>query len=75
MEGMSLTTQVMWTNLHGKKHSQPFQQFRKYVADINEPFARKLSQFSSDLGIQTRLDEARSLTDTSITDYFTRINA
>jgi len=48
---------------------------QKYVADINEPFARKLESILIGFGRQTRLDEARSLTDTSITDYFTRINA
>jgi hypothetical protein len=45
---------------------------RSYVADINEPFARKLEGILASFGRQTRLEEAQSLETTYITDYFSR---
>jgi len=45
---------------------------KSYVADINEPFARKLEGILASFGRQTRLEEAQSLETTYITDYFTR---
>lgn len=45
---------------------------RSYVADINEPFARKLEGILASFGRQTRLEETQSLEPTHITDYFTR---
>jgi hypothetical protein len=45
---------------------------RSYVADINEPFARKLEGILASFGRQTRLEGAQSLEPTYITGYFTR---
>ena len=44
---------------------------KSYVADINEPFARKLEGILASFGQQTRLEEAQSLETTYIMDYFT----
>jgi len=56
-----------------KETLQAISTIQKYIADINKPFARKLELSLMEFGHQTRLDEAQSLIDTSITDYFTRI--
>jgi hypothetical protein len=45
---------------------------RSYIADINEPFTRKLEGILAGFGRQTRLEEARALEPTYMTDYFTR---
>jgi hypothetical protein len=45
---------------------------RNYVADINEPFARKLESILASFGHQTRLEEAQAMEPSYITDYFTR---
>lgn len=45
---------------------------RSYVADINEPYARRLESIIATFGRQTRLEEAQALEPTFITDYFTR---
>jgi hypothetical protein len=45
---------------------------RNYVADINESFARKLEGNLISFGRQTRLEAARAMQPTYITDYFTR---
>lgn len=42
---------------------------RKYVVDLDEPFARKLEVILSSFGRQTRLDEFQSLSPTNITDF------
>ena len=44
---------------------------QKYVADINEPFARKLETILASFGCQTRLEESHALKPTYITDFFT----
>ena len=45
---------------------------QKYVADINEPFARKLEAILASFGRQTRMEEAHMMETTYITDYFAR---
>jgi len=42
-----------------------------YVADINDPFARRLESILASFGRQTWLEEARALEPTYITDFFT----
>ena len=44
---------------------------QKYIADINEPFARKLEGILTNFGYQTRLEDVRTMETTHITDYFT----
>jgi len=41
-----------------------------HVADLDDSFARKLEVMLANFNRQTRLDEFRSLRDTTITDYF-----
>jgi len=45
---------------------------RNYVADINQPFARNLEDILTSFGRQTKLEEARAMEPTYITDYFTQ---
>ena len=45
---------------------------QKYIADINEPFARKLEGILASFGHQTRLERNRLMETTQITDYFTQ---
>jgi hypothetical protein len=45
---------------------------RRYIADINEPFARKLEGILASFGHQTRLEEVSTMETTYISDYFTR---
>ena len=44
---------------------------QKYIADINEPFARKLDGALASFGYQTRMEGNRMMEATHITDYFT----
>lgn len=44
----------------------------KYVADLNEPYARKLEAILASFGRQTRLDASNSLRPTTLTDFFPR---
>jgi DDE superfamily endonuclease len=44
---------------------------QKYIADINEPFARKLEGKLASFGYQTRMEGNRMMEATHITDYFT----
>jgi hypothetical protein len=46
---------------------------RKYIADLDGPFARKMEAMLSMFGRETRREEARAMVDTEITDYFTRM--
>ncbi|KAJ7932866.1 hypothetical protein B0H13DRAFT_1856847 [Mycena leptocephala] len=46
---------------------------RKYIADLDDPFARKMEAMLSTFGRETRREEARAMVDTEITDYFTRM--
>ncbi|KAF9499127.1 hypothetical protein BDN71DRAFT_1442694 [Pleurotus eryngii] len=41
-----------------------------YIADINDPFVRKLEAVLAQFGRQTRLDVTRSMEPSYITDYF-----
>lgn len=43
-----------------------------YVADINDPFARKLEALTARFGRQTQLEATHDMQPTLITDYFTR---
>jgi hypothetical protein len=45
---------------------------QRYIADLDEPFARKLEVVLSSFGRETRREEARMMTDTLITDYLVR---
>ncbi|GLB34609.1 putative DDE superfamily endonuclease [Lyophyllum shimeji] len=45
---------------------------QRYIADLNEPFARKLEGILASFGRQTRLEASRAMEPTHITDYFTR---
>lgn len=42
----------------------------KYVADLDEPFARKLEVILASLGRRTRLEASNSLRTTTLTDFF-----
>ena len=42
----------------------------KYIADLDEPFARKLEVVLAGFGYQTRLDAFNSLQSTILTDFF-----
>src|ERR1700678_1850800 len=42
----------------------------KYIADLDEPFARKLEVVLTSFGRQTRLDASKSLRSTTLTDFF-----
>ncbi|KAJ6601945.1 hypothetical protein DFH09DRAFT_900189 [Mycena vulgaris] len=42
----------------------------KYIADLDDPFARKMEVILSSFGRETRREEVRAMVDTSITDYF-----
>ncbi|KAJ6522691.1 hypothetical protein B0H10DRAFT_1864939, partial [Mycena sp. CBHHK59/15] len=44
----------------------------KYIADLDEPFARKMEGMLSTFGRETRREEARAMIDMSITDFFVR---
>lgn len=44
---------------------------QKYIADINEPFARKLEDILASFGRQTRLEGVQAMESTYITDYYT----
>ncbi|KAJ7758227.1 hypothetical protein B0H14DRAFT_2404467 [Mycena olivaceomarginata] len=46
---------------------------RQYVADLDDPFARKMEAMLSTFGRETRREEAKTMVDTEITDYFTRM--
>jgi hypothetical protein len=43
----------------------------KYVADLDEPFARKLDVILANFGRQTHLATFNSLRPTTLTNYFT----
>ncbi|KAJ7882873.1 hypothetical protein B0H13DRAFT_1629328, partial [Mycena leptocephala] len=43
----------------------------KYIADLDDPFARKMEAMLSMFGHETCREEARAMVDTEITDYFT----
>jgi hypothetical protein len=43
---------------------------QQYIADINEPFARKLECILASFGCQTRLEDICTMETTHITDYF-----
>ncbi|KAJ7827563.1 hypothetical protein B0H13DRAFT_1508427, partial [Mycena leptocephala] len=43
---------------------------RKYIADLDDPFARKMEAMLSMFGRETCREEARAMVDTEITDYF-----
>ena len=43
---------------------------QKYIADINEPFARKLDGALASFGYQTRMEGNHMMEATHITDYF-----
>ena len=45
---------------------------QKFLAPMDDPFARKLETLLASFGRQTRLEEAQSLTETQITRYFDR---
>jgi len=45
---------------------------KRYIDDLDDPFARKLEAILGSFGRQMRLDEARSMVPTQMTDYFTR---
>ncbi|KAJ7919788.1 hypothetical protein B0H13DRAFT_1605912 [Mycena leptocephala] len=44
---------------------------RQYVADLDDPFARKMEAMLSTFGREMRREEAKTMVDTEITDYFT----
>ncbi|KAJ7869285.1 hypothetical protein B0H14DRAFT_3580587 [Mycena olivaceomarginata] len=44
---------------------------RKYLADVDGVFARKLEMGLATFGRETQLEHSKSLVSTSITDYFT----
>ncbi|KAJ7857040.1 hypothetical protein B0H13DRAFT_2283336 [Mycena leptocephala] len=44
---------------------------RQYVADLDGPFACKMEAMLSTFGRETRREEAKTMVDTEITDYFT----
>ena len=44
---------------------------QRYVADINDSFARKLEAILASFGRQVRLEESRTMRSTQITDCFT----
>ena len=46
---------------------------KKYIQDVNDPFARKLEAIIDTFGWQTRLVEVQTLKPTVMTDYFTRL--
>ena len=46
---------------------------KKYIEELNNPFARKLEGIINSSGRQTRLIEAQALKPTVVTDYFIRI--
>ena len=46
---------------------------KKYIQELNNPFARKLEGIIDTFGRQTRLMEAQALKPTVLTDYFSRI--
>jgi hypothetical protein len=62
-----MLTMMLWTkNLHiGSSYSRIHH--KSYVADINEPFARKLEGILASFGRQTRLEEAQLFEPTHIT--------
>ena len=46
---------------------------KKYIEELNNPFARKLEGIINSFGRQMRLIEAQALKPTVMTDYFIRI--
>ncbi|KAJ7826138.1 hypothetical protein B0H13DRAFT_1657620, partial [Mycena leptocephala] len=46
---------------------------RKYIADLDDPFARKMEAMLSKFGCETRREEARVMVDTVTIDYFARM--
>ena len=45
---------------------------QKYIADTNEPFARKLEEMLASFGRHVRLEDGRAMQATKITDYLSR---
>ena len=46
----------------------------KYISDLNDPFARKMEIILGSFNRQIRLDEARNMKETFMTDYFTDLS-
>jgi len=46
----------------------------RYISEVEEPYARKLEGFLSSFGRQTRVEEARNMVPTVMTDYFDSTN-
>ncbi|KAJ7362522.1 hypothetical protein DFH08DRAFT_950786 [Mycena albidolilacea] len=42
----------------------------QYIADLDGPFARKMEVVLSSFGCETRREEAQTMVETNITDYF-----
>ncbi|KAJ6627704.1 hypothetical protein B0H10DRAFT_1779346, partial [Mycena sp. CBHHK59/15] len=47
----------------------------RYVSDRDDEFTYQLKGILTRFGRQTRLDDAKAMHDTQMTDYFTRIAA
>jgi hypothetical protein len=45
---------------------------QKYIAGINKPYAHQLEAQLTGFGCEIRLDQAKSMQETYITDYFTQ---
>ncbi|KAF8139163.1 hypothetical protein K438DRAFT_1785949 [Mycena galopus ATCC 62051] len=54
-----------------KEALQAVSTLRKYLADVDGTFARKLEMGLATFGRETQLENSKSLVSTSITDYFT----
>ncbi|KAJ7238720.1 hypothetical protein C8J57DRAFT_1086839, partial [Mycena rebaudengoi] len=46
---------------------------RGYISDRGDNFARQMEVMVADFGRQTRLDDAKAMGETQMTDYFSRI--
>ncbi|KAJ7249635.1 hypothetical protein C8J57DRAFT_1079546 [Mycena rebaudengoi] len=44
-----------------------------YISDRGDDFARQMEVILADFGRQTRLDDAKAMRETQMTDYFSRI--